>query len=65
MQKSDNEACTERKCEITAADLPLSCPPENKAVWNAHPRVYLPLQESGSVVCPYCGTKYILKDFEN
>jgi len=65
MQKTNGgelPACTKREVEITAADLPLSCPPQHDAVWNAHPRVYLPLEESGSVVCPYCGTKYTLKN---
>jgi uncharacterized Zn-finger protein len=58
-----HEACTQRQHEITSADLPLSCPLRDEQVWNAHPKVYLPLEESGTVVCPYCGTKYILKDF--
>jgi uncharacterized Zn-finger protein len=62
MQKGSSQACTERQQEITVKDLPLSCPTQHEQVWNAHPRVYLPLEESGTVVCPYCGTKYILKD---
>ena len=52
---------TERKVEITAADLPLHCPTAEQMVWNAHPRVYLPVEESGEALCPYCGTLYILK----
>lgn len=64
MQKNngDNLACVKRECEITSADLPLACPPRDDRVWDAHPRVYLPLEESGSVVCPYCSTRYTLKD---
>lgn len=63
VSRSAQKACTHRQVEITAADLPLSCPPRNEQVWDAHPRVYLPLEESGTVMCPYCGTNYILKDF--
>lgn len=59
----DQQACTELSVEITSADLPLSCPMRGMQVWNAHPRVYLPLEEPGMVVCPYCNTKYILKEF--
>ena len=58
----NQEACTVRQYEVTVADLPLSCPSRDQLVWNAHPRVYLPLEEPGEVICPYCGTKYILKD---
>jgi uncharacterized Zn-finger protein len=56
-----DEACTKRHYEITSADLPLSCPPRDKRVWDAHPRVYLPIEETGKVVCPYCDATYVLK----
>lgn len=55
------QACDKRKYEVTEADLPLSCPPRNKRVWDAHPRVYLPIEEVGSVLCPYCSAEYHLK----
>ena len=29
-------------------------------LWNAHPRVYLPIQKTGEALCPYCGTKFVL-----
>jgi len=57
----NNQACTRRHYEITEADLPLSCPPGNERVWDAHPRVYLPIEEEKEVVCPYCDAKYVLK----
>lgn len=60
---SDQEACTQRRYEITHADLPLSCPPREDRVWDAHPRIYMPIEETGKVVCPYCGAEYILTDF--
>lgn len=60
---SEQQACTKRHYEITYADLPLACPPLDTRVWDAHPRVYLPVEDIGSVVCPYCGAHYVLKDF--
>jgi uncharacterized Zn-finger protein len=52
----------QRWIEVTAADLPLHCPMPSQALWNAHPRVFLPIEAQGEALCPYCGTKYILKD---
>ena len=49
--------------EISRDDLPLHCPMENMTLWNSHPRVYLPIEESGGEAkCPYCGAVYVLKD---
>jgi uncharacterized Zn-finger protein len=48
--------------EVSALDLPLSCPMPKMVLWNAHPKVYLPIEESGEATCPYCGAHYILKD---
>lgn len=55
-------ANTQTRVEVSRADLPLSCPQPNQKIWNAHPRVYLPIEETGEVICPYCGTHYTLKD---
>ena len=41
--------------EVTAADLPLHCPMPSMMLWNAHPRVFLPIEKSGTELCPYCG----------
>ena len=30
--------------------------------WSSHPRVFLPLAESGKARCPYCGTEFVLID---
>ncbi len=46
--------------KVSKKDLPLSCPPQNTDVWNQHPRVYLPIEVEGKVVCPYCSAKYVL-----
>lgn len=56
--KVDNTA---RVIEVTAADLPLHCPMPSMKLWNAHPRVYLPIEKTGEALCPYCGTLYRLK----
>ena len=51
---------TQRVVELTAADLPLHCPLPRDTSWNAHPRVYLPIEKTGEALCPYCGTYYKL-----
>jgi uncharacterized Zn-finger protein len=51
----------ERLVEVTAADLPLHCPMPSMLLWNAHPRVFLPIATSGEELCPYCGTRYRLQ----
>ncbi|OIQ86485.1 zinc-finger domain protein [mine drainage metagenome] len=50
-----------REIEVTAADLPLHCPTGETALWCSHPRVFLDVAATGSVLCPYCGTRYRLK----
>ena len=51
-----------KRYEITSKDLPLHCPMPNMTLWNSHPRVYLPIEETGEAACPYCGAVYVLKD---
>ena len=46
--------------KVRATDLPLSCPMPGMYLWNSHPKVYLPIQETGSAKCPYCGATYEL-----
>ena len=55
-------ANTERTYTVTRAELPLSCPTPAMALWNSHPRVYLPIEATGSAKCPYCGAVFVLKD---
>ena len=45
-------ANTERRYEVSRAQLPLSCPTPEMALWNSHPRVYLPIEATGSAKCP-------------
>ena len=47
--------------QVSAADLPLTCPMPGMALWNSHPRVYLPIEQSGFAKCPYCGAEYTLR----
>lgn len=48
--------------EVRRAQLPLSCPMPEQKLWNSHPRVYLPIEETGEARCPYCGARYTLVD---
>jgi len=50
----------EHHYDVTSADLPLSCPMPDMYLWNSHPKVYLPIEESGDAMCPYCGATYAL-----
>ncbi|MBB1073499.1 zinc-finger domain-containing protein [Rhodoferax sp. 4810] len=45
---------------VKSADLPICCPPLHDAIWNAHPRVYLPIEDNPEhrAICPYCGAIY-------
>lgn len=47
--------------EVTAGDLPLSCPMPSMSLWNSHPRVYLPIEATGHAKCPYCSAEFVLK----
>lgn len=49
---------TQNTIEVTAQDLPLTCPMPNMNLWNAHPRVAIPLNHGGEARCPYCSTVY-------
>ena len=51
----------QRHIEVTHGDLPLHCPMPSMLLWNSHPRVFLPIEDSGQALCPYCGTLYVLK----
>lgn len=55
-------SCEAREYEVSREDLPLSCPTPEQKLWNSHPRVYLPIEESGTATCPYCSSTYRLID---
>ena len=50
-----------RVVEVDTEDLPLHCPTGRKAGFSDHPRVFLPIETKGEILCPYCGTLYRLK----
>lgn len=54
----------DRIVEVGRSDLPLHCPMPGQSLWNGHPRVFLPIEASGEALCPYCGTLYRLKDWD-
>ena len=45
---------------VSASDLPLCCPMPGMTKWNSHPRVFLPIDETGEEKCPYCGAVFVL-----
>ncbi|PCJ86688.1 MAG: hypothetical protein COA54_08240 [Thiotrichaceae bacterium] len=50
------------RIEVTRDVLPVHCPLTGSSLWDSHPRVYIPVEETGSARCPYCGAEYILID---
>jgi uncharacterized Zn-finger protein len=63
-QTATAPANAEKRYTVTRADLPLSCPLPSMALWNSHPRVYLPIESAsnGEAQCPYCGSHFVLQD---
>lgn len=61
MMTAQKEACTKQRYEVTKKDLPLCCPMPAYRLWDAHPRVYLPIEKEGHITCPYCEAEYVLK----
>lgn len=56
------QANAENRYKISRQDLPLSCPMPGMSLWNSHPRVYLPIENTGEAKCPYCGADYSLTE---
>jgi len=61
MLTANNAVPCQNKQYYVTENKPVVCPPPDERIWDAHPRVYLNLDESGHVNCPYCGTAFILK----
>ena len=51
----------DQEVEISPDQLPLHCPLPSQKLWNSHPRVFLAIEATGAALCPYCGTRYVLK----
>ena len=54
------EPNAENRYTVKRSDLPLSCPMPAMSLWNSHPKVYLPIEQTGEAKCPYCGAEYHL-----
>ncbi|VAW92729.1 hypothetical protein MNBD_GAMMA21-1294 [hydrothermal vent metagenome] len=60
--KNEKQANAAQRYQVSPADLPAHCPMDGMALWNSHPKVYLPIEEEGGEArCPYCGAIYELK----
>lgn len=57
-----NASNTEKVYRVTREDLPLHCPMPGSYLWNSHPKVFLPIEETGEAKCPYCSASYELID---
>lgn len=63
MLKEKLELASAKKNYVIHRDqLPLSCPTDEMMLWNAHPKVYLPIEKTGVEVCPYCGSRFVLQN---
>lgn len=56
-QESNKE---QQSVKVKRSELPAYCPTEAMGLWNSHPRVYIPLDETPEAFCPYCGTRFEL-----
>ena len=54
-------ANAEHRYAVRQENLPLSCPMPGMYLWNSHPKVFLPVEETGEATCPYCGAHYRLE----
>jgi len=62
MTQANAQAPVQEWIKVTHNDLPLSCPRPAERLAEMHPRVYLPIEKTGTATCPYCGARYQLTD---
>jgi len=55
-------ANADKVVKVRSVDLPLHCPMPDSYLWNSHPKVFLPIEETGEAKCPYCSATYELID---
>jgi uncharacterized Zn-finger protein len=60
--EAPNQPNAENHYDVTAADMPLSCPMLGMSQWNSHPRVYIAIEATGEGMCPYCSATFKLTD---
>ncbi len=53
-----------RAYQVRRRDLPLHCPMPDAYLWNSHPKVFLPIEDTGKATCPYCSATYELIEDE-
>jgi len=54
-------ANSQHRYQVRKQELPLSCPMPGMYLWNSHPKVFLPIEETGEAKCPYCSAEYRLE----
>lgn len=47
---------------VTRDQLPVHCPLPDDSLWNSHPKVYIPVEDTGEARCPYCSALFRLAD---
>jgi uncharacterized Zn-finger protein len=52
---------SQRIVSVSADMIPLHCPLPGTTLWNSHPRVYIPVEDTGQARCGYCGTEFVIK----
>ncbi len=65
VQEHLKPANTDQDYLVSLDQLPLHCPLPDMYLWNSHPKVFLPIQSTGTAKCPYCGTNYSLASEEH
>ncbi|NIA27263.1 MAG: zinc-finger domain-containing protein [Desulfobulbaceae bacterium] len=60
MEQNLIPANSQHRYQVWKKDLPLSCPMPDMYLWNSHPKVFLPIEDTGEAKCPYCGAQYSL-----
>ena len=58
MSNLQQQANTQKRYEVTSADLPLRCPMDSMRNWDSHPSVSISIKPGEEVQCPYCGAVY-------
>ncbi|HIF50665.1 MAG TPA: zinc-finger domain-containing protein [Thiotrichaceae bacterium] len=58
---AETSTSNETVFNIKKDQLPLHCPLPEMSLWNQHPRVYLPIEDSAKAKCPYCGSEFVLE----
>ena len=64
VQQELKSANAEKVYRVSRKDLPLHCPKPESYLWNSHPKVFLPIEETGEAKCPYCSASYELYDVD-